>query len=71
MTVGYPRVKEIVEQDLGSALIYLNSHAADFKNPDIRPYLDKYVRGSNGYDACRGVRLEKWTMKNWAQPTNI
>jgi 4-hydroxyphenylacetate 3-monooxygenase len=28
MTVGYPRVKEIVEQDLGSALIYLNSHAA-------------------------------------------
>ncbi len=34
MTVGYPRVKEIIEQDLGSALIYLNSHAADFKNPE-------------------------------------
>jgi 4-hydroxyphenylacetate 3-monooxygenase len=59
MTVGYPRVKEIVEQDLGSALIYLNSHAAHFKNPDIRPYLDKYVRGSNGYDAVNRVKVMK------------
>jgi 4-hydroxyphenylacetate 3-monooxygenase len=25
--------------------LYLNSHAIDFENP----YLDKYVRGSNGY----------------------
>jgi 4-hydroxyphenylacetate 3-monooxygenase len=57
--VGYPRVKEIIEQDLGSALIYLNSHAADFKNPDIRPYLDKYVRGSNGYDAVNRVKVMK------------
>jgi len=59
MTVGYPRVKEIIEQDLGSALIYLNSHAADFKNSDIRPYLDKYVRGSNGYDALNRVKAMK------------
>jgi aromatic ring hydroxylase len=59
MTVGYPRVKEIVEQDLGSALIYLNSHAAHFKNPDIRLYLDKYVRGSNGYDAVNRVKVMK------------
>jgi 4-hydroxyphenylacetate 3-monooxygenase len=59
MTIGYPRVKEIIEQDLGSALIYLNSHAADFKNPAIRPYLDKYVRGSNGYDAVNRVKVMK------------
>jgi 4-hydroxyphenylacetate 3-monooxygenase len=59
MTVGYPRVKEIIEQDLGSALIYLNLHAADFKNPDIRPYLDKYVRGPNGYDAVNRVKVMK------------
>jgi 4-hydroxyphenylacetate 3-monooxygenase len=59
MTVGYPRVKEIIEQDLGSALIYLNSHAADFKNPKIRFYLDKYVRGSNGYDAVNRVKVMK------------
>ena len=59
MTIGYPRVKEIIEQDLGSALIYLHSHAADFKSPDIRPYLDKYVRGSNGYDAVNRVKVMK------------
>ena len=59
MTVGYPRVKEIIEQDLGSGLIYLNSHAADFKNPGIRRYLDKYVRGSNGYDAVSRVKVMK------------
>lgn len=59
MTVGYPRIKEIIEQDLGSALIYSNSHVADFKNPDIRPYLDKYVRGSNGYDAVERVKVMK------------
>jgi 4-hydroxyphenylacetate 3-monooxygenase len=59
MTVGYPRIKEIMEQDLGSSLIYLNSHAADFANPEIRPYLDKYVRGSNGYDAVSRVKVMK------------
>ena len=45
-SIGYPRVKEIIQQDVASGLIYLNSSAADFKNPDVRPYLDKYVRGS-------------------------
>jgi aromatic ring hydroxylase len=59
MTVGYPRVKEIIEQDLGSGLIYLNSHAIDFKTPEIRPYLDKYVRGSEGYEAVDRVKLMK------------
>lgn len=59
MTVGYPRVREIIEQDLGSSLIYLNSHAADFKNGNIRQYLDKYVRGSNGYDALHRVKTMK------------
>ena len=59
MTQGYPRVREIIEQDLGSGLIYLNSHAADFKNPAVRPYLDKYVRGSNGYDAVNRVKVMK------------
>jgi len=38
---------------------YTSSHAADFKNPDIRPYLDKYVRGSNGYDAVNRVKVLK------------
>ncbi|WP_425437594.1 4-hydroxyphenylacetate 3-hydroxylase C-terminal domain-containing protein [Nocardioides gansuensis] len=59
MIQGYPRVKEIIEQDVASGLIYLNSHAVDFKTPEVRPYLDKYMRGSNGYDAVDRVKLMK------------
>ncbi|RSN62632.1 Pyoverdin chromophore biosynthetic protein pvcC [Amycolatopsis sp. WAC 04182] len=59
MTLGYPRIKEIIEQDVASGLIYVNSSADDFKNPAIRPYLDKYVRGSNGHDAVSRVKLMK------------
>ncbi|MFE0025035.1 4-hydroxyphenylacetate 3-hydroxylase N-terminal domain-containing protein [Amycolatopsis sp. NPDC059021] len=59
MGIGYPRIKEILQQTLGSGLIYLNSHAADWKNPDVRPYLDKYVRGSNGIEAIDRVKLLK------------
>jgi 4-hydroxyphenylacetate 3-monooxygenase len=59
MTVGYPRVREIIMQDLGSALIYLPSHVDDFKSPEIRPYLDQYVRGSGGMDAVERVKLMK------------
>jgi len=58
-TTAYPRIKEIAEQTISSGLIYLNSHAADFKNPELRPYLDKYFRGSNGYDALERVKLLK------------
>src|SRR5881227_3851485 len=58
-TIGYPRVKEIVEQTVSSGLIYINSNARDFKNPDIRKYLERYVRGSNGIDAVERVKLMK------------
>jgi 4-hydroxyphenylacetate 3-monooxygenase len=58
-TVAYPRIKEIIENDLASGLIYLNSNAVDFKAPEIRPYLDKFVRGSNGYTAVDRVKLLK------------
>jgi two-component FAD-dependent monooxygenase len=59
MQVGYPRVREIVQQDIASGLIYLNSSAEDFANDDIRPYLDKYLRGSNGIDAVERVKVMK------------
>jgi 4-hydroxyphenylacetate 3-monooxygenase len=55
----YPRLKEIIENVLASALIYLPSHAADFKVPEIRKYLDQFVRGSNGYSAVDRVKLMK------------
>jgi 4-hydroxyphenylacetate 3-monooxygenase len=59
MAIGYPRIKEIIEQDVASGLIYLNSSALDFKTPEIRPYLDKYVRGSGGVEAVDRVKLMK------------
>ena len=58
-TIGYPRVKEIIQQTVASGLIYINSNARDFKNPEIRQYLDRYVRGSDGIDAVERVKLMK------------
>lgn len=55
----YPKVREIIMQDLGSALIYLPSSAKDFESPEIRPYLDKFVRGSGGIDAETRVKTLK------------
>lgn len=59
MIQGYPKIKEIIEQDVASGLIYLPSSAADFKSPDVRPYLDKYVRGSDGITAVDRVKVMK------------
>ncbi|HEY4558709.1 MAG TPA: 4-hydroxyphenylacetate 3-hydroxylase N-terminal domain-containing protein [Enteractinococcus sp.] len=59
MAHGYARIKEIIEQDVASGLIYLPSGALDFKNAEIRPYLDKYLRGSQGIQAVDRVKLMK------------
>ncbi len=58
-SIAYPKIKEIIENTLASALIYLPSSALDFKVPEIRPLLDQYVRGSNNYDAIERVKLMK------------
>jgi aromatic ring hydroxylase len=58
-TMAYTKVKYLIEQTVASGLIYLNSHASDFKNDEIRPYLDRYLRGSNGYKAEERVKLMK------------
>jgi 4-hydroxyphenylacetate 3-monooxygenase len=57
--IGYPKIKELIENVLASALIYLPSSALDFNSPEIRPYIDQYVRGSNGYNAVDRVKLMK------------
>jgi len=56
---AYTRVREIVMQDLGSALIYLPSNARDFDTPELRGYLDTYVRGSGGIGAEERVKTLK------------
>ncbi|MEO1884638.1 MAG: 4-hydroxyphenylacetate 3-hydroxylase C-terminal domain-containing protein, partial [Methylococcales bacterium] len=50
---------DLIQKDLGAALIYLPSHAADFKNPEIKPFLDRFVRGSNGISAEQRVKVLK------------
>jgi 4-hydroxyphenylacetate 3-monooxygenase len=58
-SMAYPKIKEIIENTLASALIYLPSSGLDFKVPELRPYLDQFVRGSNGYTAEQRVKLMK------------
>jgi 4-hydroxyphenylacetate 3-monooxygenase len=56
---AYVQIKKLIEQTVASGLIYLNSHANDFKNPTLRPYLDKYMRGSGGVDSVGRIKLMK------------
>jgi len=58
-SIAYPKIKEIIENTLASALIYLPSSALDFKVPELRPLIDQFVRGSNGYTAEERVKLMK------------
>ncbi|MBV6638838.1 MAG: Pyoverdin chromophore biosynthetic protein pvcC, partial [Mameliella sp.] len=57
--MAYGRIKELIERHVASGLIYLPSSAADFESDAIRPYLDRFVRGSNGYAAIDRVKLLK------------
>ncbi|KAB1644946.1 4-hydroxyphenylacetate 3-hydroxylase N-terminal domain-containing protein [Gulosibacter chungangensis] len=59
MSVAYAQIKGIIEQDVASGLIYLPSGADDFNSQEVRPYLDKYVRGSNGVEAVDRVKILK------------
>ena len=56
---AYVQVRTLIEKTVASGLIYLNSDASDFKRPEIRKYLDMYMRGSNGEDAVSRVKLMK------------
>src|SRR5436309_12292313 len=56
---AYVQIKNVIEKTVASGLIYLNSHARDFQSPDLRKYLDLYLRGSNGVDAVDRVKLMK------------
>ena len=57
--IAYPAIKNIIEASVTSGLIYLNSHADDFLNPELRPFLDQYMRGSGGADAEERVKVMK------------
>src|ERR1051326_3063086 len=59
MQLGYPRIRELVLQDVASGLIYVNSSTEDFKNDQVRRYLDRFLRGSGGRDAVERVKVMK------------
>ncbi|MDL4820243.1 4-hydroxyphenylacetate 3-hydroxylase family protein [Actinomadura opuntiae] len=59
MQQAYPAIRQNILKDVASGLIYVNSSAADFGNPEIRGYLDRYLRGSDGTDALGRVKLMK------------
>jgi aromatic ring hydroxylase len=56
---AYVQIRHLIEKTVASGLIYLNSHVKDFKSPELRPYLDRYLRGSGGVDAMARVKLMK------------
>ncbi|TWI54718.1 4-hydroxyphenylacetate 3-hydroxylase family protein [Halalkalibacter nanhaiisediminis] len=59
MAEGWPRVKAIIETVVAGSLIVQPSSASDFKNPDLRPYIDKLYRGSNNIDAVEKIKVIK------------
>lgn len=56
---AYGAVRGLIQQTVGSGLIYLTSHASDFDQDEVRPYLERYLRGSRGGSAEQRVKLMK------------
>lgn len=57
--MAWTRIKEIIEDVVGGGLIVQPSSSADFKNPELRPYLERFYRGSGGYDSMEKIKLNK------------
>jgi 4-hydroxyphenylacetate 3-monooxygenase len=53
---AYPAIKSIIENQTGGALIVRPSSALDWKEPELRPLLDQFYRGS-GYEALDKIKL--------------
>jgi len=56
---AFARVREIAQKIIASSLIYLPSSVKDFSNPEIEPYLQRYVRGSNGIGHRERIKVMK------------
>ncbi|MFN0305801.1 MAG: 4-hydroxyphenylacetate 3-hydroxylase family protein, partial [Burkholderiales bacterium] len=57
-TMAWPRVKDIFETILGGAPIVTPSSYKDLENPELRPLLDQYYRGSDS-SAEQRIKLFK------------
>jgi 4-hydroxyphenylacetate 3-monooxygenase len=56
---AYPVIKGIIENQTGGALIVHPSSSRDWQQPELRPLLDQFYRGSNGYTAVEKIKLVK------------
>ncbi len=56
---AYPKIKEIIENQTGGALIVHPSSSHDWKDPELRPLLDRFYRGSNDYAAVDKIKVVK------------
>src|SRR5690625_4854684 len=59
MSEGWPQVKGIIQNVVAGNLIVQPSSASDFKNPELRPLLDRLYRGSNEITALDKIMLVK------------
>lgn len=57
--MAYSKIKNIIESNVTSGLIYLPSSVRDLQNPEIDRYLAQYVRGSNGMDHEQRIKILK------------
>ena len=57
--MAYQRIKLLIERHVASGLIYLPGSVHDLQSPETRPYIDRFVRGSNGYAAIDRIKLLK------------
>jgi 4-hydroxyphenylacetate 3-monooxygenase len=56
---AYPIIKGIIENQTGGALIVHPSSSRDWQQPELRPLLEQFYRGSNGYTAVQKIKLVK------------
>ena len=56
---SYVQIRHQIEKTVASSLIYLNSHVRDFQVPELRKYIDRYLRGTGGVSAVERVKLMK------------
>lgn len=59
MSEGWPKIKEIIENVVAGNLIVQPSSSRDFKNPEIRPLIDRLYRGSYDITSLEKIKLIK------------
>lgn len=59
MSEGWSSIKKIIENVVAGNLIVQPSSAEDFKNPELRPLIDRLYRGSNNISSLDKIKLIK------------